>query len=71
MNISISDRSTGTAVLVDEVFLCRHDNVMIDDEGIWCPDCRNSDLTVGEAEQYQEAIQHDLILGSDEYEPED
>lgn len=70
MIINVLDRSSGTAILVDSMFLCRHDNVMVDEEGVWCPDCKNKDLTIGEAEQYQEALQHDLILGYDEYEPE-
>lgn len=32
-------------------FRCQHDHLMLGDEGVYCPDCENKHLTIGEADK--------------------
>lgn len=65
MNITVLDYSTGTAISDDNltvggkewgepiqiVLRCRHDNIDVND-GVYCSDCRNEELTQEEVETF-------------------
>jgi hypothetical protein len=46
----------GTQEIWHLAIRCRHDRVMIStEEGVWCPDCENEQMTTGEIVAYSEA----------------
>lgn len=64
MKIYVIEEPSSTFVLDDDwsqgdfeeglqlAIRCRHDFVMVEDDYVWCPDCMNKHLTVGEASAY-------------------
>lgn len=66
MTIPVKQYSPVYKMTEDGEFRCQHENMSIDDNGVYCYDCENIDLSWGEAQDIFDNWEQQQILGFDE-----